>query len=323
MIATKRPGFTVILLSCISVLQLTVLPLSSADAKTKVKSSKPSVTVQSTTTETTDEAAVRAQLDLLQKYLAEGNADALASLWTVDGNYINDAGVTFNGRDALTKKFGDVFATEGKQLVTFVSTSTRTLSPGVVVAEGLVKRQGAGADAAPETRFSMVFVKRDGGWWISQANEQPYIAQTSFNPLKFLSWMVGDWKAEKDGGFVRMKADWVANGNFLSLQYQIKQSASAPEVDSRQVIGWDPRTGQPISWHFDSNGGFGYGDWIKKDNQWMVRATGVERDGSISTATNVMSAISPNSFNWQSVSRSVNGIAFSDTSPLKIERVVK
>lgn len=323
MIATKRPRFAVILLSCLSVLQLAALPLPSADAKTKIKSTKSSVTVQSTTTETSDDAAVRAQIDLMLKYLADGNADALAALWTPDGNYINDAGVDFKGRDVLKKKFAEVFETEGKQLVRFDSIGLRALSPGVVIAEGLVRRKTDASDAQPETRFSLIFVKRDGTWWISQATEQPYVMQDTVNPLKFLSWMVGDWKAEKDGGFVKMKADWVANGNFLNLQYQIKQSASAPEVDSRQVIGWDPRTGQPISWHFDSNGGFGYGDWIKKDNQWLVRATGVERDGSVSTATNVMSAISPNSFNWQSVSRSVNGIAFSDTAPLKIERVVK
>lgn len=325
MIASKTTSPTIKLaltLLCISLLQVSPALSPIADAKSKNKSKgATATTVVSQSGD--DEAQVRAQIASLAKALEAADAKALATIWTEDGNYVTDAGVEYKGRAALEKRFGDVFTTEGKQLVDFVTGSSRLLSPGVMLVEGVVRRKGAPAEADPETRYSMVFVKRGDVWLISTAGERPFAAADTKNPLQALSWMIGDWSADKDGGFVHMKAEWAANNNFINCTYETKKSANDAVVDSRQVIGWDPRTGQPVSWHFDSNGGFGHGDWLKKDNQWLVKATGVDRDGDITTATNVISESGPNSFSWQSIDRSVNGVVFGDTVPLKVQRVTK
>ncbi|MBX9688454.1 MAG: hypothetical protein K2X27_17220, partial [Candidatus Obscuribacterales bacterium] len=127
--------------------------------------------------------------------------------------------------------------------------------------------------------------------------------------------------AENAGGSVQMKADWAANKNFITCKYELKKAADSPVLESRQVIGWDPRSEQPISWHFDSNGGFGWGNWVKKDKQWLVDASGIERDGSSSSATNTITITDKDNFSFQSTNRSVNGVGFNDTLPLKVHRV--
>lgn len=324
MIASKttRPTTKLALtLLCIGILHVSPALSPNSDAKSKQKSQSSSAPAAAQSTD--DEAQVRAQIANLTKALEIADARALATIWTEDGNYITDAGVEYKGRAALEKRFGDVFSSEGKQLVDFVTGSTRLLSPGVMLVEGVVRRKGSPTEADPETRYAMVFVKRGDSWLISTASEHPFAAAPASNPLQALAWMIGDWSAEKDGGFVHMKAEWAANNNFITCTYETKQSAKDAVVDSRQVIGWDPRTGQPVSWHFDSNGGFGHGDWLKKDNQWLVKATGVDRDGDITGATNVISENGPNSFSWQSVDRSVNGVVFGDTTAVKVQRVTK
>lgn len=169
----------------------------------------------------------------------------------------------------------------------------------------------------------MIFVKQNGQWLISNATETPLIARGNTEPLNQLSWLIGEWSAEQSGGSVHMKAEWAANKNFIACQYQVQKSADSPKLESRQLIGWDPRSEQPISWHFDSSGGFGYGTWLKKDKQWMVNATGVDRDGSTTNALNVLSIADPDNFSWQSTNRSINGIVVNDTAPLKVHRVTR
>lgn len=323
MIASKTSSTTKLALTllCISILQVSPAMSPIADAKSKKKSQNTSMPVANQSSD--DEAQVRGQIANLSRALEVADAKALASIWTEDGNYVTDAGMEYKGRAALEKRFGDVFTSEGKQLVDFVTGSARLLSPGVMLVEGVVRRKGSPSEADPETRYSIVFVKRGDSWLISTASERPFATASAGNPLQALSWMIGSWSAEKDGGFVHMKAEWAANNNFITCTYETKKSAKDATVDSRQVIGWDPRTGQPVSWHFDSSGGFGHGDWLKKDNQWLVKATGVDRDGDITSATNVISENGPNSFSWQSVDRSVNGVVFGDTAALNVQRVTK
>ena len=265
---------------------------------------------------------MRRQLAQLSKSLADADAGALASLWAEDGNYIDSDGAICKGRPALEKRFGEVFKKEGRQMVELLTDSVKLLSANVASVEGVVRRKDAEEGPTPETRYSIIYIKLNGSWLIATASETP-LAVADVDPLKDLSWLIGEWSAEQNGGYVKMKADWAANRNFITCQYETKKSAESPPVESRQVIGWDPRSGEPISWHFDSSGGFGWGNWIKKDRQWMIDATGVERDGSTTTATNVLSVNDPNNFSWQSVNRSVNGVAFNDSNPLKIHRVVK
>jgi hypothetical protein len=98
------------------------------------------------------------------------------------------------------------------------------------------------------------------------------------------------------------------------------KKAGSEELDSQQIIGWDPRREQIVSWIFDSRGGFGSGTWSRRDNQWLVDSEGVDPEGRSTSATNIIANKSPNSFSWQSVNRIIEGESLSDTAPLTINR---
>ncbi len=269
------------------------------------------------------DSELRAKFAAISQSLAEGDPKVMASYWTETGDYIGVDGSICKGRTEIEKRFVSIFENKGKQHVDLVPGDFRVLAPGVVVANGLVRRQDGVEGPAPETRFSMVLVKKDSGWLISSVTETPLLAINDKDPLKELSWLLGDWSAENNGKSVHMKAEWAPHKHFIVCNYQMKKSADSPVEESKQIIGWDPRNEQPISWHFDANGGFGYGSWAKQGKQWVVDASGVESDGSSTSATNIFNIDDSNSFSWQSINRRVNGLAYNDTEPLKVKRVIK
>ncbi|MBX9668332.1 MAG: SgcJ/EcaC family oxidoreductase [Candidatus Obscuribacterales bacterium] len=323
MIANKMPKAAVVALS-LGVAAL-CFAANAADAKSTGKAEKKNKTasakqLKSDGSSQTAQAAVHGQLFKITKALSDVDAKAMAALWTEDGTYVDEDGAVFKGRAAVQDCFTEAFKEGGKPQLELVNDSLRLLSDSVALSEGVVRIKAKGTS---ETRYSIVFVKQNGTWLISSATETPMAAAAEVNPLEQLAWLVGDWTGEKNGGTVQMKAEWAANKNFITCTYETKKSNDGKPVQSRQVIGWDPRNDQPISWNFDSNGGFGLGLWVKNGKRWEIAVSGVERDGSTSSATNVMSVDDSNGFVWQSLNRSVDGVAFTDTAPLKIRRAAK
>jgi uncharacterized protein (TIGR02246 family) len=289
---------------------------TNADAKTPKASSHHAGPVSTES----EQAAIRAQLSAFSKELEDGDAVGLGFLWTTDGSYIDDGGMETKGRADLVKRFNALVKANSKLSFDLVPEKIQILSTNVGYCEGTVQRK-QDQKAIPETRFSMVFVKQDGTWLISAATETPIVsAEPSHESLSDLSWLIGTWKVERDGGSVALKADWAPNKNFIHCEYAVRKPNQPPSLDI-QILGWDPRKNQVISWNFDSSGGFGSGIWYREGGRWVVDATAIERDGSTSRTINVLEPIGSNAFTWQSLNRSVDGIALGDTAPLKVERV--
>lgn len=330
MFAQKYSKFVVIALSLGIVFasqpQMSFAAKKSKDGKSTPATAKKSAKKEEKSAQTGgDETMVRAQFSALTKALADGDAKAVASLWTEDGSFTDEDGAQCKGRENLERRFASVFGDSGKVVVVFHPESIKMLDANVATSNGTVVRvEGGKANLSPDTRYSMVFLKQNGTWLISTATETPMATPpSSYESLQDLAWLIGSWDAQGEKGSVQMTAEWTADKNFITCKYLTKKKNESTPVESRQVIGWDPRTGQPISWHFDSHGGFGYGNWSRNDKQWLVDATGVEHDGTTSTSTNVISPNGANSFEWQSIRRTVNGTPVGDSTPLKIQRVVK
>lgn len=266
-----------------------------------------------------EEAVVNAQIKALNKALSSGNAKDVSSLWEPDGSYTDETGASCSGQDAIEKRFTDVFGNMGKVLVQLIPQRFRMLATNVASSEGLVVPQGG---SAPDTRYSMVMVKKDGKWLIASAVETPFMGATSGHPLSTLDWLTGEWTAENNGASVKMKADWINNGHFILCKYDITRPGQENSVES-QVIGWDPQNEEITSWSFGSSGEFGHGHWRRKGKEWIVESCGVAPDGKPVRAVNIISLTDPNHFAWQSIDRTAGGIALGDTEPLTINRVNK
>lgn len=270
------------------------------------------------------EAAVRARISDLKSAVTTNNAKAASGLWTENGRYVDEDGNLYVGRAALEKMFSSVFGQYGKPQVEIVVDQIRFPAPSVALVDGTVKRMMApNTPAVPANHYSLVLEQKDGAWWIGSAIETPITATaTTSSALSKLDWLVGEWEAKRDGGEVRMKAEWAPSKNFIYCTYRITRAGS-PELKETQIIGWDPRWQQPISWHFDSSGGFGSGHWISSGNQWMVTSEATNPMGTNLSSLNVISKDGSDAFTWQAVNRRVNGTLVEDTQPLKVERVTK
>lgn len=327
-----RALLSVSLVAGLSVLPTSVNLTAAADAasknKTKVKTTK-------VTTVTTSSAAgaslnvadsLRSKLNEMTVALAAADAARLSALWTEDGTYTNEDGQQWKRRAAINRRFADVFANQGRLLLDFIPTSTQTLGDSVAISEGYVKLKGTAAGKL-ETRYSIVFQKQADGWLIASASETPYVGAASRDKLKPLAWLAGDWIVTgadvKDGSTMRVKAEWAANKRFLHLRYLSSKPGQAEVLETHQVIGFDPRVEQIISWSFDASGGFGSAAWMNRGGKWYVDASGVSADGRATRATNIVTPLASDSFTWQSVNRMVDGQPLDDTIQMKLQRAGK
>lgn len=136
-----------------------------------------------------------------------------------------------------------------------------------------------------------------------------------------MEWLIGQWSTGKSDSSIQLNVEWAPGKKFITSKCILNKVGETPQIDT-QVMGWDPQHNSIVSWHFDSNGGYGHGIWSKqsKDNTWTVDVAGVGADGSNTTASNTFSVKTPDEFIWQSVRRSLDGIAIADTEAITVHR---
>ena len=265
------------------------------------------------------ESAIRGQLTSLAEAASKGDAEKMASYFTLDGAYVDEDGVRHEGRQSLKDHFGRHVRPDTKSSLRLEPQAIRIIGSDSAWIEGITTRQtdrGKQIDA----RFTMLLQKKGGTWLIQSASETSVNQATASDHLSDLNWLIGDWSAEQGDAKLKMTAEKVGNGHFLRLNFLLTRPNEKPRADI-QVIGWDPSRDQIVSWHFDSSGGFGYGSWRKQDNKWVINAEGVEQSGWRSNATNVISVSNNDSFQWQSIKRNADGLMYPDTEPLTVKRI--
>jgi ketosteroid isomerase-like protein len=267
-----------------------------------------------------DQSSVRSELTSMSKLISAGDVPALAALWSKDGTYTDCSGGVFKGRDSIAKRLSAGVLSNRRRAITLIPNDVRELSATISQVQGDVKRADA-AGNLPEARFSMLLTKDSGKWQIASLSETPVAEQPDTNRdyLKDLSWLIGEWKAERDGKSLRLKASWSGNKNFIRCNYEISKQGQ-PTQEDVELIGFDPRTQQVKSWNFESNGAIGEGVWEKTASGWEIDSAKVSRDGITMTARNMLSVKAPNSFSWQSIDRTSGGVPLNDTGELQLVR---
>lgn len=268
------------------------------------------------------EDAVRSTLSELQSALSSQNANDVLKLFADDATFIDEAGEQIKGKADLQKRFEQLFKSGGGTGMGIHPQQISFPAPNVALAVGEVSRK-SDQSLAPVSRFAMVMTKPNNqGWRINQITESAMRQQANQSRLQELNWMIGQWKADsKSSDTAQLSVEWTPNKNFITSKYTLNKPGLPAQVDL-QIIGWDPQTNSIVSWHFDSNGGFGRGAWVKAADQekWVVQVTGVGADGTSTIASNVFALKKPTEFVWQSINRSIDGQAVSDTEPVSVRR---
>jgi uncharacterized protein (TIGR02246 family) len=277
------------------------------------------------------ETAIRANVDAFVKAYNAGDAKAVAALFTPEGQLINENDQTTQGRDAIEHAFAAVFTASPKGHVDVHVGSIRVFGSALAVETGttsVVDKPGADPDV---THYTVVHMKSlDGKWQMAFARDtsvsqdentaspsEPVAAQgakeaaaapanatgsASYEKLKPLAWMIGNWIDEGEESVVISSCKWSADRNFLLQNVEVRREGR-DALTIRQRIGWDPIARQIRAWVFDSNGGFGESYWRQSGHSWRAIKTGVGPDGVRSSSVDIMTPNGKDAYTWQSVDR--------------------
>jgi len=261
-----------------------------------------------------DRAAIRKLMQGFLQAYEKGDARALAAHWTPQGEYISDDGTIIRGRAALEKAYTAAFTRNKSNKLDIDHGSLRFPSKDTAIEEGhfTVRR---GKEGPTTSRYSLLLVREDGKWQLAVVREWPGEGIA----LRDLGWLIGTWVAKREGAEVHTTYEWWGNKSFIRCTFTIKEKDQTHK--GFQMIGEDPSTGQLRSWTFDEEGGFGAAEWTREGNMWMLDSAGVLPEGSTLTATNILTRLDDNSFTWQSVKRTQDGLEMPDISPIRVTRV--
>ncbi len=267
-----------------------------------------------------DLAAIRAQSVAFVDAFNQRDAKAVAALWTEDGEYIDDAGVKFVGRDAIEKSYVESFAGGSDASLRIVIDSLRLLSSDTAIEDGRAVVEPPPAGMPGFSKYEVVHVKVDGKWLMASVRDTWVESSVSQEDAADLGWLIGKWVAEELGNRMESEFRWVANGSFVERTYTTTR-VDGTTTSGVQLIGWNPSKGCVQSWDFTAGGGHAVGVWSLNQSGWTSKMTGVTGDGAATSAVNRLRRLDDNAYVWQSIDRTVGDVSLADSDEVVIKRV--
>jgi len=245
----------------------------------------------------------------------KGDAKAVAALWTEQGELESDDGPILRGRSAIEAAFAARFKDRPAGKMEIKVENIRFPSRDTAIEEGLTRTTAS--DMLPDSAYyRALHVREDGKWRIALSREWG----AAENRMADLDWLIGSWRGqakdhemvisfapEKDRPFIVGEFTATAAGKTVSL--------------GTMKIGVDPVSGQFMSWHFDQDGGYGHGLWLREGNNWVVDSHGKQADGAETASVNILTRFGGDELGWRSIDRMVGGQAQPDSLPVRLKRV--
>ena len=248
------------------------------------------------------------------------DANAVAALWTMDGEYVDGAGRVLVGRDAIAKDYQAFFTDNPDAKITIMIDSLRLLASGTAIEDGRAAVESSTSDAGEFTHYTVVHSRIDGQWLMASVRDASVEPQPSVTSAADLEWLVGKWRAEEHGVTVESDCRWVVDGRFIQRTYTTTQ-VDGSTSSGVQLIGWNPQAGHVQSWDFSPDGGHAVGTWMPQDGGWSAQMRGVTGDGTPTTAMNQLRRLDDNAYAWQSIQRTAGGFAIPDTDEVILKRL--
>jgi uncharacterized protein (TIGR02246 family) len=251
----------------------------------------------------------------------KGDAQAVASFWAPDGDYIDQSGKRIKGRAEIAKAFEGYFTENKGAKLRIDSESLRFVSPEVALEDGVSAVIPADGGPPSRARYTIVHVKKDGDWLLSSVRDAAYSPPTNYQQLAGLESLIGEWAQEGDKGEVaRISFAWAHGQNFIIAHYTT--SFKNINMDGgTQWIGWDPLAKKLRTWTFETSGGFGEGSLTQDGKTWMLKSKDVLRDGVKASVTNILTRIDADTISMASKDRILDGKPIPDLKEVRLKRL--
>lgn len=268
-----------------------------------------------------DKEAIAKKAEAFVAAFHKGDAKALAAFWIPEGDYTSQTGRVMKGQDAIAKAF-EKFFTDNKGLKLGIeSESLRFVTSDVVIEDGVSTVISPDGTPPSRVRYSNVYVKKEGEWYLSSMRDAPYVAPSNYEHLQGLEFAIGSWNGEgSDGEEGQLSVSWAENQNFVHAVFST--SVGGVSVSSaHHVIGWDPLKKTIRSWVFDRTGGFGEAAWTQDGKKWVLKTTSVLQEGKKASATYVLTPVDENTIRLQAQDQIVDGEKIPDGKGLTLKRI--
>jgi uncharacterized protein (TIGR02246 family) len=256
--------------------------------------------------------------DMIQAF-DRRDAAAIAAHWTENGEFIHNDGEPIRGRAEIQKGYSDFFETlKGKPKLEVQSDAVRFPSEEMAVTDVTLRLKNDYGEVVASGRQSIVAVRESGQWKVAVIREwdRDIGLDASLNELE---WLIGTWQAITKDREVTITYEWDENKAFIRGKFTVKEGSKVIESGT-EMIGKDNAEGVIRSWVFQSDGGFGGGDWTREGKRWSVDVHGVRADGRKLTATIIYIPVDPNTLTWQAVNQALDGVPVADTPPIKVTK---
>jgi uncharacterized protein (TIGR02246 family) len=258
---------------------------------------------------TPEQKAIIDGVDAFSALFSAANVEKLVDLFLDEASIIDPGGNETTGKAAVGEMYAAAFQESPGLKVQSRIDDIKFLTPDVAKVKGESQLSSATGDASEFNSFSALLVRRGGKWLIAELHEMaaPAADVPTYERLRDLEWMVGEWVDESDNSRVQSTVQWADNQSYLVRTYKVEMPGEKGSSGT-MFIGWDPQSGQVKSWLFDSNGGHGEALWTRTgEKEWVVKAQGVLRDGRPTSATQIHTIINKDSVKTSSLDRIIGG----------------
>jgi uncharacterized protein (TIGR02246 family) len=245
-----------------------------------------------------DEQAIRAAAKGYVEALGRGDAKTLGEYWTADGDIVDESGESHPASELL-KQLAPAEPGAARPEIKMHDSRIRFLTGDVAIEDGTSEMTAPDGRVGARGRFSAIWVKQGDRWRLATLREARIAGIDRPARLADLGWLVGQWSAESGDTKLDVSVRWNANETFLLRDLKVTREGKAIFQGSQRV-GWDPRTGQLKAWTFDSDGGYGEGNWTRDGDRWLIRIAGVLPDGRPMLTTTVVTPEGPDHFRLSS-----------------------
>ncbi len=270
--------------------------------------------------ESNDEKAIKERTLAYEGAFNKNDSRALANLWAEEGFYtLPESGQTVEGRDAIRDKFDAFFKKRPKSTLAIAIDSITFPNPDEAIESATATISEKDVVRAQMT-YKVIYEKIDGQWLISEIREILSAKPPKPSPhLKELEWLIGSWVDQDQDTTIDSNYQWDRYKVFITQHFSITAEGKF-ELEGKQIIGWDPINEKIRSWIFDSDGGFGEGNWRKDGSRWILEIASTLADGRKASAVYIFTPIDKDHYTIQSTDRSVGGELLPDIEPVTVVR---
>ena len=266
-----------------------------------------------------DEKTIRQVDEQFANAYNAGDALAVAKLFASDAEMVDEEGCSTQGRETIQDVFINLFKEHPKTHIEINGESIRFVDSRVAIEDGTTIVVNVADEPAVRSRYEVVYIKQDGKWQMGSVRDFPDEPLAGEEQLQQLEWLVGEWVDESPESLIVTNYHWTDNHQFLVGDFQV-QIEGRPVMSGSHRIGWDPVEQKIRSWVFDTEGGFGQGLWTRNENAWIVKMTGVTREGKTASSTNVTTKVGKDRMTWLSRDRIIGNEVMPDIAEIPIVR---